>query len=370
MKQKERIIELFGKLISGKASGAEKEKLFNYINSDGNKDIVYAWIKENWEHIDHGHLEISSQELLDRIHKQIGRQSSVTAHKGARIKRIVTATMKYAAVCVVACGIEWYVLSRQPGQKAIGDQFAQPLTYNEINVPAGSKSYIVLSDSTKVWLNAGAKFKYPGNFRQGARNVYLEGEAFFDVSKDKEKPFFVRVAGMDIKVLGTQFNVKAYADEEMIETTLLKGAIEVVGLRSDKQGEDNLRLSPGQKLVLFKNKNYKVEDVEDEATETGTGKQIIAPIQLKRAEVITLNDTEPEVSWKKDKLIFQKEPFKNVKIKLERWYGVSIEIQNPDILNYRFTGTFENETFELALSALKKAADFEYVIKKKHVIIK
>jgi len=159
---------------------------------------------------------------------------------------------------------------------------------------------------------------------------------------------------MDIKVLGTRFNVEAYADEKNIEATLVEGVIEVVGLRSDKLNKNNLQLKPGQKLILVKEKSG----------------QENAPVKIKSAELINLNDTKPETAWVEDKMIFYKERFDNVKTKMERWYGVTIDIQNPEILDYRFTGTFDEETFEQALQALKKAARFDYQIHKKHVVIK
>ncbi|HBL78023.1 MAG: hypothetical protein A2W90_01040 [Bacteroidetes bacterium GWF2_42_66] len=371
MQEQKRIIQLIEQLLSNQASGREKEELFHLLNSGMQEDQINNWLKENWEKTEHAGIDIPSGVLLEKIHQQIGitkTNINKSIDRKIQIRKLVRTTLKYAAVCIVACGIEWYFLT----QKDITDNntVVQTIQYNEITVPTGSKSYVVLADSTKVWLNAGAKLRYPSNFRENYREVFLEGEAFFDVSKNKDMPFFVNMAGMNIKVLGTQFNVKAYTDEKSIETTLVEGSIEVVGLRSDKQDESNLQLKPGQKLILTKDKSFQSSAMsqQNQAEDASTQKDLL--IKIKNAEIITLHDTKPETAWTEDKLIFYKERFDNVKIKLERWYGVTIDIQDPEILDYRFTGTFDEETFEQALLALKKAARFDYQIKKKHVTIK
>ena len=356
MHEKNKITGLLEKILTNQAGREEKKKLFQLINQERDKDYIYAWLKEIWNEVEYENLDISSKTILDKIHNQIKDKKSLE-HKPikrkSKIRKIIQATLKYAAVCLIACGIEWVVLTQDIHffEKNITE-----LNYNEITVPMGSKSYIVLSDSTKVWLNAGTTFKYPSNFQKNSREVFLEGEAFFDVSKNKKKPFYVDVAEMDIKVLGTKFNVKAYTDENNIETTLEEGVIEVVGLKSDTEEGKNLCLNPGQKLILTK-----------EMTSQQTAGD--PSVKIKNAKLITLQNTKLETAWTEGKLIFYKEPFEGVKVKLERWYGVTIDIQNPEILDYRFTGTFDEETLEQALEALKKAARFDYQIKKKHVTI-
>ena len=347
MQEENKILELIEKLIADQATSSEKEELFQLINSEKYKDHINSWLKNKWENTEYKNLNIASESILNKIHQQIGESktnTSISVTKKSSIRRIVQTSLKYAAIIVVACGIEWFILSQAQFPK--NEVHTTTAHYNEITVPVGSKSYVVLAESTKVWLNAGAKLKYPTDFHKNSREVYLEGEAFFDVAKDKNAPFFVNMSGMNIKVLGTQFNVKAYSDEKSIETTLIEGSIEILGLKSDKEDEKNLHLKPGQKLIIFK----------DDA-------------KIRNAEVITLHDTGTEIAWLKDKLIFHKERFENVKTRLERWYGVTIDVKDQEILDYRFSGTFEEETFEQALNALKKAAKFDYQIKKKHVII-
>jgi ferric-dicitrate binding protein FerR (iron transport regulator) len=372
MQRKDRIIELFEKLISNQAVSKEKEELFQLINSENIDEMVFAWLKDNWDNVKYDQLNISSKAILDKIHDklEIEEPNDLRRKNPSGVRKIILTTMKYAAACILGYVIHLLVIA-QTDENLNKDIIPQTVQYNEINVPKGSKSYIVLSDSTKVWLNAGAKLRYPTDFQQNTRKVFLEGEAFFNVSKKGEMPFLVNTTGIDIKVLGTQFNVKAYADDNSIETTLLEGSIEIIGLKSDKEGESNLMLEPGQKLVLLKNENiHQVSDVSSEKQPENENVTESIPVKIKRAQVITLNDTEPEVSWKEDKLIFNKERFGEIKVKLERWYGVNINVKDSEILDYRFTGTFDKETFEQAMFALKQAAKFDYSIKKKNVTVK
>ena len=373
MQAESRITGLIEKILNNQATRQEKEELFKLINSEEYKDQISNWLKDRWEDTEYESLDIESKSILERIHRQIGVNEATaisSPDKKSKIRHLVRTTLKYAAVCIVACGIEWVILTHDKDNIEQG-KVSQLNQYNEITVPIGSKSFVVLADSTKVWLNAGAKFRYPSNFLKNTREVFLEGEAFFDVSKNKDMPFFVNMSGVSIKVLGTQFNVKAYADEKSIAATLVEGSIEVVGLKSDKENEKDLLLKPGQKLILSKDKKtYQLSQLSQQNATSENISQEKAPVKITNAKVITLQDTEPEISWRDDKLIFHKERFEDVKIKFERWYGVTIDVQDPEILNYRFTGTFDEETFEQALMALRKAAKFDYMIKKKHVTIK
>lgn len=372
MQSKEEIKELLEKFLSGEIGEKEEHILFELFRDAENKKYIFNWIKEYWNILDDSDLkiEIASEDLLHRIHAQIHKNSTPVVQKqtSSKINKIVRIGLRYAAVVLLACLVEWYLLAHKAGNQ---QPFVQ-LQYNEIAVPHGSKSFIVLADSTKVWLNAGAKLRYPTNFDKKSREVFLEGEAFFDVHKNKNLPFLVRMSGMSIKVHGTKFNVKSYNEDARIETTLLEGSIEVLGLKSDKDNSKNLFLKPGQKLILFKDRRgSKISPFKIENDTALLDQPVIQKhVKIKNAELINLSNSEPEIAWKKDKMVFERQRFEEVRTRLERWYGVTIDVQDTSILNYRFTGTFDKETFEQAMQALKKAARFEYALKKKHVIIK
>ena len=367
MQKKKEIKELLERFSFGEISKAERKIVFDFFNDPGNKLLVQDWIGEKWNETDEDELklEFSSAGLLERIHQKIDEQKqsgSFVQKKGnARLRRIANVALRYAAVCLLAWGAQWYWLT-QLSESSTGSQ----TSYNEITVPHGSKSMIVLGDSTKVWLNAGATFRYPTNFERKGREIFLEGEAYFEVKKDEHRPFLVNMNGMNIKVHGTKFNVRAYAGDSRLETALLEGSIEVIGVKSEQGKNDNLFLKPGQKLVLFKEIN-KDDAILDHQGDSFVG---LDPVKIERAELTNLLSAENEIAWRADKLVFERQRFDEVKTKLERWYGVTIDIQDSSILNYRFTGTFDQETFEQAIGALKHAASFDYELNKKHVIIR
>ena len=205
------------------------------------------------------------------------------------------------------------------------------------------------------------------HFDDNQRIVYLQGEGFFDVTKDNKQPFFVNSNGLNIKVLGTKFNLMANADDRIIETTLVEGSIEILGVM-DVNKQSNLVLLPGQKLTLHKENNqYEINNIQ----ETGLiiPEETNNPVKIESADLIKQVNVEIVTAWTENKLVFFRERFSDVKIKLERWYGVTIDVKNPEILDYRFTGTFEKQTFEQAMNAFSKAASCKFLIDKNHVIV-
>ncbi len=166
---------------------------------------------------------------------------------------------------------------------------------NQIIVPFGKQTKIILSDNTEVWLNAGSRLIYPSKFDQNSRNVVLQGEGFFKVTKDKSRPFIVETANSSIKVLGTSFNVKAYPDEEQEETVLVEGSIK---LNPGKQlfGK-NIMVKPNQKVLISNNnKDFKVEQV----------------------------DVKPYYSWIDGLIIIRNEPLPEVLKQISRYYNLNI----------------------------------------------
>jgi ferric-dicitrate binding protein FerR (iron transport regulator) len=273
-------------------------------------------------------------------------------------KGLLVAASFFLAISLSIVGSYLYFMSKNKTE----------IAFNEINVPQGSKSSIILSDGSKIWLNSSTSLKYPEKFEPGFREVYLEGEAFFDIAEDKDKPFFVRTSDLNIKVLGTSFNVKSYANEGTIETTLESGSIsihkELEGKKSD------LVLKPNQRLTFVKKKGIiLVDDIKSHLEENKS-----TPVSTERkVEKIYLDkniDTKLYTSWKDNKLVFNDETFESLVIKIERWYNVKIIIQGEKLKQYRFSGTFENETVEQALNALQITTKFQYTLKQNIITIK
>ena len=227
--------------------------------------------------------------------------------------------------------------------------------YSEVSTKPGSRSKLLLPDGSIVWLNAGSKITYGSNFGSLDRNIQLIGEAFFDVKKTT-LPFIIHTGAVQIKVLGTAFNVKAYPSEQTIETSLIRGKVEV---SMDKRPETKIILNPNEKLIL-----------RNESTQRAVQDKIISePIVLIKQLTHTKDSSILETSWKDNKLIFQDETFENLARNMERWYGVSIYFENPQLKTIRFTGVFEKETIEQALEALQFTTEFHYQLKNNSIII-
>jgi len=225
--------------------------------------------------------------------------------------------------------------------------------------PRGQRTRVILPDQTRVWLNSESSLRYPVTYNQNERQVYLEGEGFFEVSKNARKPFFVTTHDLKVKVYGTSFNLKAYPDENT-EASLIEGKLSVTSLA--KASDEEIFLKPKEKLIFAKIPAAK--DIPKAGITTSNKKIGIATITSIKAEAkVYLEkdaDLENEMLWKEGKLIFYNETFEELAIKLERWYDVKIHFENEEIKKYRFTGMFDRETINQAMDALKVSSEHSF----------
>ena len=234
-------------------------------------------------------------------------------------------------------------------------------TIRQVSSPVGSKTKLVLPDSTIVWMNAGSKLTYNEHFGTTNRNITLAGEAFFDVKKTAI-PFIIHANTIQIKVLGTAFNVRSYDNEIETETALVHGSVEVT-LRN--RPDQKIFLKPGEKL-LVKNipvdtslKSKKVKRNED------------SPIAvLTNMHYYGADSSSVETSWTKNQLVFNDESLDKIALNLERWFNVRVTIVNESLKKEKFTATIEeDDKLEEVLEALKLIEGFHYSVKDKEVII-
>jgi len=229
---------------------------------------------------------------------------------------------------------------------------------NIVSTKKGSKTNLVLPDGTKVWVNADTRLTYDKEFGSNTREVTLSGEAYFDVTKDPSRPFIVHTPAIDVKVLGTAFNVRAYPNEVNTQTTLLRGSVEVL-LKNKKH--EKIMLEPNEKIIV-QNK-IPVNEVQQTA-----GPNKAKAFELLNIAVNKKDSTVVETEWTKNRLVFEQEKIESLLPVLERWYNVTIELRRStgDIL---YTGTFENDSLEDVLASLKEVGGFKYYIEKDKVII-
>ncbi len=235
-------------------------------------------------------------------------------------------------------------------------------SYHEIVVPKGEKSELMLSDGTKIWINAGSQVRFPNQFNAATRDIWLDGEAYFEVAKDKDRPFLVHTSDLDVKVYGTKFNLKAYADEDIIETTLVEGVVSLETRNLLNNVKEEVFLKPNHKAIYLKKKAQ--IDEENELT-----REITEPLRPKKILLTKTVQVEPTISWHEGKLIFIDESFESIVMKLERRYGVDIVIDNDQIKKIKYTGVLKNISIEQALKAMQLSTSFDYNIRDNTIVI-
>ena len=248
-----------------------------------------------------------------------------------------------AACMALLAGIAIYYLVN-----SVQRSEALPLLY--ATKPAEKKA-LILPDGSRVILNADSKVTLHADFGQKDRRLQLDGEAYFDVVHNPSKPFIVETPRMDVKVLGTAFNVKAYQADDLFETSLIRGSVEL----SLKKEHKTVMLRPHEKYVLREIRTEKVEAVissNTAATHSNTG---LLPVKINKIDTSVV-----EVSWTNNKIVFVDESLAEVMKKLERWYGVRIVVQDEALANNLYTGSFRNESIEDVLSALQFSKAFTY----------
>ena len=237
--------------------------------------------------------------------------------------------LKYAAVVVFTL-ISVYFIG-QFRKSEIPREYVS--AYHQLTVPLGQISEFIFADGTRVWLNSGTTLRFPDNPQDSLREVFLEGEAYFDVSKIKKRPFIVHTGPMDIRVLGTAFNVQCYPDMDKSETTLVEGSLEI---QNHKQ-ELLAMLKPGEQLKFSRS-------------------------TLSRS--LSRVDTAPYKAWRDGKLIFRDKSLGEIAGSLERWYNVRIIFSDEKIKNYRFTGTIlKHKPFDQILQAIRLTTPIRYQIR-------
>lgn len=232
---------------------------------------------------------------------------------------------------------------------------ANTTTQKEVSAKPASKTKLALPDGTIVWLNSGSKLTYDSWTGKSSREVFLTGEAFFDVTKNPSKPFIIHTKHIHVKVLGTSFNVKAYPDDKVTETSLIHGSVEV---SLHRQPNKIFKLVPNQKLVV----QNTILDVSDKKDLPIDLKQTVAILPLKPIQLANLDAQLVETGWLNNLLLFEDASFGEIAKKMERWYDVQIQFSNKALEDLRMTGSFEKETLIQAIDALRYISNFNYKV--------
>ena len=272
------------------------------------------------------------------------------------------------AASAAMLGLGLFAFSRLTHQD-VKPAVANAVDQNEITVKKGAKTKLQLPDGSQVWVNSDSKLTYPEAFNGAKREVYLEGEAYFDIVKDPSHPFIVHTSGINVRVLGTAFNVKAYKAEPTIEATLVHGVIEVT--KTNEPNAPKVILKHHEKLIynkLAETANLQASNPSHPETNSHKNRQNPA-ITIAHIASQTPDSAFLETAWVYNRLRFEEERFDELVVKMERWFDVSISIENEKIKALKLTGSFENETIREALQELQYLVPFNYRINDRNIII-
>lgn len=261
------------------------------------------------------------KKLFARIWRTIEQKETATRFK----KRYLNTGMKIAAALIIGLisgVLATYLLNTK-----------EPVYYTA-HSPRGSVSELVLPDSTVIFLNSGSRIRYTLESENKIREVFLEGEAWFDVAHNPKRSFLVHTPIYDVEVTGTQFNVKAYPSENRVTTTLEKGEV-LLKSSENVQLADVVTLKPGEQATLSAESNE-----------------------------LSIQDVNPRyyTSWRNNQLIFMNMNLRELIVLLERKFGVDIKVKDQSILDYHCDGTFKNETIIEVLEIIKRTLPIEYEI--------
>jgi ferric-dicitrate binding protein FerR (iron transport regulator) len=391
----ERIKYLLDQYTGDKASAMEEQELMQWIAATNDGQLLENYLLElaGDESLPPGYTPVDSQAMLDRIHLL------KASHKEPVVRRIRSFRSWWAAASIililatgaffwfqnnaqknqqhpiatakqlpadVAPGHNGAILTLANGKKIVLDSMSngvvavqsgakillkndqvsynntresEAVSYNTMSTPRGRQYTLVLSDGSKVWLNAASSITFPTSFMGKERNVEITGEAYFEVAHDAERPFKVKVGDMQVQVLGTHFNVNAYEDEGDIKTTLLEGSVKV------SKGNENTLIVPGEQAVILN-------------SPSGVG-----GITVKKDI-----DLDEVVAWKNGLFNFNNADLKTVMRQLSRWYNVNI-IYTGEIPNRVFGGEMQRDLHLSQVLKLLEKNNVHFKIDGKNIVV-
>ncbi len=219
-------------------------------------------------------------------------------------------------------------------------QKQEKVIYNTLITPKGGEYNLVLSDGTKVWINADSKLIYPVKFIGDIRELTLEGEAYFEVTKNIRKPFFIKTNDYNIEVLGTTFNVSAYKDDDKVVTTLVEGSVKIKDF--DDSGNE-VRIKPDEQLILNK---------------------------VKKGILIRKVDVNDYIAWKEGRFIFVRQNLESIMGILARWYNFDVQFEAVELKTLVFTGNMDKyDQLSMPLEMIAKTNKVNFKIEGKKVLV-
>ena len=320
MEKSENIGLLIEKYLNDRCSPKELEEVASIFQSEEYREKLQPLLFDYWNNTPSFRHEIAQEELgqmLDSIHHSI---NVTQPAKKSTVKQLYLYAYKAAAVLFIPLLLvsAWLFVS---------DSFLKDESFVTLETPMGSKTKTTLPDGTEVWQNAGTTLKYPANFSERDREVFLVGEAYFHVKSDKKHPFQVNSPEGTVTVTGTRFNISNYASDRDYSVVLEEGKVSF----TPKGASEEIAMKPLQQIVLNKQSGI-----------------------LQKRDI----DTDKFTSWKDGKLIFRNDPLEEIITRLNRWYDTDIKIVDPknELKDLPFTMTVQHETIDQVLDYITQAS--------------
>jgi len=367
MESTEQIWVLMSRCLSGEASVEEQVELQAALRQQPQLMQQYEMMTRLWNSNNQTEHAINEDSKINRILQLSTVQDSLQNDNEAfrveslyRRRKLRKRVIKYMGIAAIIIFLPIAIFTSLKKEKV-----AKPTSAaTEVVAQNGSRTRTILPDGSTVSLNAGSKILYDKNFNGTLREVTLFGEAFFDVVKNPNRPFIVHAGGINIRVLGTSFNVKSYPDDKKIETTLIHGLVQITNANDKRQAPIYLR--PNQKFVA----SYFESDDNDEDENERAFNLDDKSFAIKNLDS-TIKETERiETAWVYNRLEFKGDSFEELAKKMERWYNISIKFEDDAVKKLEFVGSFEKETVEGAFTALQAVASFKFTIKGHEIFIK
>jgi ferric-dicitrate binding protein FerR (iron transport regulator) len=328
--------DILAKYLSGNCSAAECEELTEWVESSEENKKHFSEMKNAWTmaNITSLNQETSNPEENYKVLVQKITSASEMENAYTEGRFRIPGFLKIAAAILIAIGITALI------SKYVWDKPYMVADFHELVVPSGQQAQLTLPDGTKIWLNSKSKLTYPGTFTSETREVVLDGEGYFQVSHNPEKPFIVKTSHLDVKVLGTSFNITNYSDEDKITLALETGSISI---SEQELAENSMKLKPEEMAVYSK---------------------------ADRNIVVSEADSEIYKSWLKGQFKFRNLSFEDISRRLGRNFNVEFVFKNESVKKVRYNGSFYNyEPLSQILKIMQTNSAFRYRIVKDKVFI-
>ncbi len=338
-----RLTILFTKQMQHATSPEEEQELHDLMADPANEEQVTALLNECWPLFNHGAKGLESTEKQAILKNIFQNEYYDPQRRTYSVLGLGWFRAAAAIVVIAVAAILYYMMPEKPVKPGLSHK------ENEVVTQPHSKTTLQLADGTKVWLHSNSKLVYDNeSFGQENRRVTLIGEAYFDVVKNTAIPFIINTGQVNITVKGTAFNVKAYPKDKTVETTLVRGLVEITTVQD-----------PDRKILLKPNEKIIIPVVNDSSISVP---QNNSPSPFSITRLNPAQKSPPEISWIQSQLAFDNETFGELAPKMASWYNISVEFLSEEVKQKRFSGTIETETLSQTLEAMKLSYPFSYRI--------